>query len=52
MLMVFLVTVVIVALCCGFIQAILWFSKNYKGSLSMLRRNYETKKNVMTRVPN
>jgi len=51
MLLVFLVTAVVVALCCGFIQLILWFSKNYKASLSMLRRNYESKKNVLARLP-
>lgn len=50
MLLVFLVTAVIILVCCGFIQAILWFSKNYKASLSMLRRNYESKKNVLQRV--
>lgn len=45
--LVFVVTAVICAVCCGLIQVILSVSKNFKARLSHLQKCYKTKENLV-----
>jgi hypothetical protein len=47
MVLVFVITAVICALCCGLIQIILSVSKSFRAKLSYLKKCYKTRENLL-----